>query len=59
MCFRFWLGSCQAGLYGLYVLTGGCIIRAGAAAGAAVGEVTVSEATSTATKMFEELFGFN
>ena len=34
MCFRLWLGSCQAGLYGLYISTGGCMIKAGAAAGA-------------------------
>ena len=55
MCFRFWLGSWHAGLYGLYVSTGGCMIRAGAAtgsaaaAGAAAGEATVAEATTTAT----------
>ena len=50
MCFRFWLGSWHAGLYGLYVSTGGCMIRAGAAARAAAGGATVAEATTTATE---------
>ena len=62
MCFRFWLGSCQAGLYGLYISTGGCMIKAGAAAGAAsaaqaaaeagaaAGEATLAEATIAATE---------